>query len=242
MTLLSIIIPAHNEERRIAATLRTITKSLAATDKYEVLVLANGCQDQTYQIVKDYSLLVSRNVIPVEIPARGKGLAVRTGMMLANGKYRYMCDADLSTPLTSLHHFLDSIPYNDLVIGNREDLSSKIQTTHQRRWIGRIFNLLTGYLVPGMQDTQCGFKLFTGEAADRIFAECRINGMAFDVEALYLARKMGMRIAQIPVTWTHNPDSRVRLVRDSARMAVDLARIWMLHAPRMAQVKNELPV
>ena len=240
---LSIIIPAYNEGNKIATTLHTITSYLPATLNYEILVVTNGCTDLTAIIVQDFKAIVSKRVCLIDLKERGKGLAVRTGMLMAKGQYRYMCDADLSTPITALESFLRALSKSDgIVIGSREDKNSNVNTTLRRYMIGRIFNTMAGWLVPGIKDTQCGFKMFTGPVAEQIFSRCRINGMAFDVEALYLAQQAGLRIIQLPVRWKHNPDSRVRLVRDSARMAADLARIWAIHATRMPQVKNKLPI
>ena len=243
MILLSIIIPAHNEQRRIARALYSISTQLrCARNKYEILVVANGCTDQTVPIVKDYRHLLDQQVHVLDLPARGKGLAVRTGMLAANGAVRYMCDADLSTPIKNLAAFITaSNDDHDIVIGSREIERSQISTTASRRIIGRIFNFMASQLVPGISDTQCGFKLFKAQAAEDLFARSVIDGMAFDVEILHLAMKRGYSIKQIPVTWVHDPDSKVRMVSDSSQMAVDLIRIWLKHRAHLPQVKKNFP-
>lgn len=241
--MISIIIPAHNEAARIANTLRKISIDLRGYN-YEVIVVANGCTDDTAAIVRDYMVLVSRKVFMINLPERGKGLAVRTGMLMARGEFLYMCDADLSTPIIDIFRFQATSIHDqaDVVIGSRELATAHVVTTPTRRLIGRVFNVLAGVLVPGIPDTQCGFKLFTRSAAEKIFGACQINGMAFDVEALYLARLYNMRITQMPVRWTHNPDSRVRMLPDSTQMALDLLRIPALHASRIAQVKRAIRI
>jgi dolichyl-phosphate beta-glucosyltransferase len=150
-------------------------------------------------------------------------------MLAARGKYRYMADCDLSTPVREIANFMRAIDdWQDVVIGSREMQREAVKATFKRRVIGRAFHLLTGALVPGVRDTQCGFKMFTGAAAETIFSRAKINGMAFDVEALYLARRLGYRVKEMPVPWEHDPDSRVNLVTDSLQMLKDVLTIPLM--------------
>jgi dolichyl-phosphate beta-glucosyltransferase len=195
----------------------------------EVIISENGSSDETLKIAQCYANSF-RNVFVISMRERGKGLAIRRGMQFANARWRYMCDVDLSTPIEVLDEFLSMAVTEraDVVIGSREVDRSQVRTTLARRVIGRVFHQLVAELVPGVQDTQCGFKLFSSRAA-AVFSLAKLNSMAFDVEALYLAGRMGYRIVEMPVPWEHNPDSRVRLVMDSATMARDIMSIPWMH-------------
>jgi len=227
---LSIIIPAHNEENRLPGTLIKIAEWRINTAWYvEVIVVANGCNDRTASVVRWAQGIYSR-IHLIELNQRGKGAAIRAGMLAATGTYRYMCDADLSTPLSEITRFVETIRTGqDVVIGSRELDPSTTHTTLKRRLIGRAFHTVVGGLVGDVSDTQCGFKLFKAQAAETIFTQAKVTGMAFDVEALYLARNLGYKVKEIPVQWQHDPDSRVRLVGDSLQMLGDVISIPFLH-------------
>jgi dolichyl-phosphate beta-glucosyltransferase len=143
-----------------------------------------------------------------------------------------MCDVDLSTPIEALAEFMAMAAMYDVVIGSREDVPALVHTTLTRRLIGRAFHALVRDLVPGVRDTQCGFKLFRDAAARAVFGQAQLTGMAFDVEALYLTRLHGYSIGVLPVAWEHNPDSRVDLVWDSLDMARDVLTIPWLHSTK----------
>ena len=159
--------------------------------------------------------------------SRGKGRAVRRGMLEATGDYRFMCDVDLSMPVEELVKFLPpALEEADVAIGSREAVGADVTDPWPRRFIGRTFNALTRALVlPGLRDTQCGFKCFTGPAAEAIFARLTVMGLGFDVEALAIARRRGLRIVEVPIVWRHDPDSRVRMGADPLGMAADLLKI-----------------
>lgn len=238
---ISIIIPAHNEVDRIQKTLMRLTDYLWTTNySYEIIVVANGCTDGT-------TLAASWAAVPVvriiEIHQAGKGRAVREGMLSATGRFRYMCDADLSCEPDMLPRFLKAAHSGyHLAIGDRRHPGSVISTTWQRRFIGQMFSTLTDSIVPGIGDTQCGFKLFTQASAEYLFSRSTIDGFAFDVEILYLAQRAGMIIGKIPVVWKHDPGSSVHVLRDSLRMMRDLNRIRQAHHDSsLVQVKNKLP-
>jgi len=227
---LSVIIPAHNEERRLPRCLDEVTRWLWARNwLYEIIVVSNGSTDNTVRICAEHAALFA-HFRWMDLPQRGKGLAVREGMLMARGVYRLFMDVDLSTPLDEIPPALRYAAEHDVVIGSREVVPANVRTTPKRYLIGRAFHALVRDLTPGIRDTQCGFKLFHQDAARAIFERCQINGMAFDVEALYLARLLGYDIHEMPVSWTHDADSRVRLVGDSLSMLWDVINIPTRHA------------
>ncbi len=211
---LSIIIPAYNEAERIPRTLVAIDKALEHADfSYEILVADNGSTDGTADIVARMAHAV-RNLRVVDGGTGGKGVAVRSGMRAADGVIRLFMDADNST---GIEQFADMIPRfkegYDVVIGSRAVRGAKVDLSEPwpREYAGKALNMMAQiFLVPGLWDTQCGFKAFTADAAERIFATAKASGWAFDVEALALAKRFGYRIKEIPVRWVHDPRSRVR--------------------------------
>lgn len=225
----SVIIPVHNEARRLGSALEKIIHFLSTRYQYthEIIIVDNGSTDDTRMIAQCY-VNTYQHVFALSLPMRGKGIAIKKGMLFAKGRFRYMCDVDLSTPIETLPDFLVLAKSFDVVIGSRELRRGLVKTTLARRVIGRVFHLLVNDLVPGVLDTQCGFKLFRDIAAETIFGRLQLPGMAFDVEALYLARLLGYRVAEMPVEWQHNSDSRVR-VWDAFEMARDVASIPWIH-------------
>jgi dolichyl-phosphate beta-glucosyltransferase len=225
---LSIIIPAHNEAQRLPPSLIKIDTFLKGQPySSEVLVVENGSSDETLSVAQSF-LSEMPNLRVYSENARGKGLAVKRGMLEAVGEHRFLCDADLSMPIEQVSRFLppntDSV---DVAIGSREVPGSRrFAEPAYRHLVGRIFNTLVRWLaLPGLQDTQCGFKCFTAEAAESVFPLQTLTGMSFDAEVLFIARKQGYTIREIPIDWVFNPDSRVRLVGDSLRMGFDLLTI-----------------
>ena len=226
--LLSVVIPAYNEERRIGATLRDVTEYLERQPySSETLVVDDGSSDGTADVVERYA----REHPPVRLlraPHGGKGHAVRAGMLAAGGEYRFLCDADLSMPIAELGKFLPPrLADYDVAIGSREAPGARrIGEPLSRHLAGRLFNLFVRVAaVPGVQDTQCGFKCFTAEAALSLFALQRLQGFAFDVEVLFLARRMGMRVVEVPIEWRYRAESKVSPVRHAFGMARDVLRV-----------------
>jgi len=221
---LSVVIPAFNEAARLPRTLERVTAFLREGSRsYEVLVADDGSTDQTAQKARAAGATVLR-----DDQNRGKGHAVRRGMLAARGQRRLMTDADLSTPIEELPRFLARMDEGfDVVIGSRALPGSTIEV-HQpwfRENVGRVYNLFVRALaLPGLRDTQCGFKLWSARAAREAFSAARLDGFSFDVEALYVARKRGYRIAEIPVVWRNDAASRVGLGGGS-RAFPDLLRI-----------------
>ncbi len=225
MPFLSLIIPAYNEEQRLPRTLTQIQAFLSEQPyESEVLVVENGSTDQTAAVVEEFA----PDVRLLREPERGKGLAVRRGMMESAGDYRFICDADLSMPIDEVNRFLPpNLDAYDIAIASREVPGAvRHNEPAYRHWIGRVFNLVVRTMaVPGFQDTQCGFKCFTAEAAEVLFPLQRLDGWTFDVELLYVALRMGYRVKEVPINWYYFPGSRVRIVQDSWLMLADLFRI-----------------
>lgn len=232
---LSVIVPAYNEQERLENCIECLVSELSGRYLYEIIIVDNGSDDNTQQIGSAASAIYPR-VKYVRLNERGKGLAVRFGMLMASGRYRYMCDVDLSTPTKEIHRFIEKARVYDVVIGSREIDQSLVTTTKKRRFIGRVFHHVVRDLVPSVQDTQCGFKMFRDYAAMQIFQNCTINGMAFDVEALHVARLRGFSYCELPVRWHHDPNSRVRLVDDSLNMFLDVIGLYFRRFP---SVKNK---
>lgn len=222
---LSIIIPAHNEERRLATTLESILEFLQAQPySSEIIIVENASVDRTLEIARDYAH--NHPLITVLHDDRpGKGLAVQTGMLAAKGEYRFICDADLSMPVEEITRFLPpALQGVDIGIASREAPGAiRYNEPLMRHFVGRVFNTMVRLIVlPGLQDTQCGFKCFTGKAAEILFPLQTISGWTFDVEILAIAHKMGYKIAEVPIRWYYHGNSKVRVLHDSLKMALDL--------------------
>lgn len=225
---LSIIIPAYNEERRLPRTLAAIAQWVAEwRQPVEVIVVENGSTDRTAAVVTEFRRTHPYVWLIEGLPA-GKGGAVRTGMLAAGGARRFLCDADLSMPIGDLAKFLSpEVSGAPVLVGSREAPGARrIGEPRRRHVMGRVYNWLVRLIaLPGIADSQCGFKLFTATAAEYVFPRARLAGWGFDVEVLYLARKGGFAIREIPIEWHYNADSRVRPIHDSLSMLRDLFRI-----------------
>ena len=225
---LSIIIPAYNEAERLPSTLEKIDRFLGQqTYTAEVLVVENGSSDATLALAQSFQERMPYLWVLTEAQ-RGKGLAVKRGMLAAQGEYRFLCDADLSMPIDQVNRFLPpALSGVDVAIGSREQPGSvRYGEPGYRHLIGRIFNaMVRGLVLPGIQDSQCGFKCFRGDVADAVFPLQTLVGMSFDAEVLFIARKMGYSVSEVAIDWYFDPDSRVRLVQDSLHMAFDLLKI-----------------
>jgi glycosyltransferase involved in cell wall biosynthesis len=225
---LSIIVPAYNEARRLPATLdRLVSFAEAKPFPVEALVVDNASTDGTKAVVMDF---VSRTpfVKYLHEGNRGKGAAVRTGVMAASGEYILFSDADLAVPIEEADNFLPPrLPDCDVAIGSREAKGARRHGEPFRRHLmGRVFNLIVqGLLLPGLRDTQCGFKCFRRDVARDLFAAGTVRGFGFDVEILHIARLRGYRIAEVPVQWHYGEESKVRPVRDTWRMLDEIRKI-----------------
>jgi len=225
---LSIVIPAYNEEQRLPRTLEEVFAFLQRQPyTSEVLVVDNGSADRTLEIAQSYALKYS-NLRVIHEAVRGKGLAVRTGMLAAQGEYRFMCDADFSMPIDEINRFLPPELDNfDIAIASREVPGAvRYNEPYFRHFVGRVFNAMIRITaLPGLQDTQCGFKCFREAAAESLFRQQTITGWSFDVEILFMARRRNMRIIELPINWYFNPESKINVWRDSLHMAWDLCKI-----------------
>jgi dolichyl-phosphate beta-glucosyltransferase len=227
---LSIVIPAYNEQRRLGPSLGLLRAYLRrARLQAEVLVVDDGSTDATASIVRGLARRwKALRLVPLG-RNQGKGAAVRAGMLAARGGRILFTDADLSTPMDELPALMARLDGGaDIAVGSRALNRSLVSVSQPlyRVLAGRSFNVLVQLLsVPGIQDTQCGFKLFTAPAAKRLFARQQVPRFGFDVEALFLARRAGYRIAEVPVHWVNSPETKVRPIRDGARAFLDLALI-----------------
>jgi dolichyl-phosphate beta-glucosyltransferase len=227
---LSMVIPAYNEARRLPPTLARLRDYLeAGPDTYEVLVVDDGSTDDTVFVAQ----AVAREWPQLEVLTlpqnQGKGAAVREGMLHARGALRAFSDADLSTPIEELPRLRSHLGGAcHVAIASRDAPGSDIQV-HQPRWrefMGRTYNRILRLLVlPGIRDTQCGFKLFTSEAAEACFAPLETFRFGFDAEVLVRARRRGWEIAEVPVQWRHVEESRVGGIGDALRMLYDLVML-----------------
>lgn len=227
---LSVVIPAYNESHRLGECLRAIRQYVeGAGITCELIVVDDGSTDGSGEVVGafDASSLCLRLLRNER--NRGKGYSVRRGMLVANGSLILMTDADLSVPIDQLDKLLPLIEAgDDVVIGSRDMPDSILRPAQprSRRVAGRMFRALRrAFLLPGLCDTQCGFKLFRREDARAIFERQRANGFAFDVEVLAIAERDGLRIREVGVLWRNDPDSRVRW-RNTFGVVISLMRIW----------------
>ena len=226
--LLSIVIPAHNEALRLPNTLET-TWSYLQTQDYpaEIIVVENGSTDKTYEIAQAFAAQHAQ-VRVLHVAQAGKGRAVNHGMLAATGEFRFICDADLSMPIEEVGRFLPpSAPEYDVAIGSREvPGAERFGEPAYRHWIGRAFNFVVRTVtLPGITDTQCGFKCFRAAVVEDVFPAQTIQGWTFDVELLFIAFQRGYRVVEIPIPWYYHAGSRVRIMRDSILMFLDLFRI-----------------
>jgi dolichyl-phosphate beta-glucosyltransferase len=227
---LSVVLPAYNEGRRLPPTLRRVLEFLHGSGmRAEVIVVDDGSRDDTVDQVR----ALAGDGVPLRLIEhgrnRGKGAAVRTGVLAAEGAVVLFSDADLSTPIEEVGKLIQALRAGaDVAIGSRAVDRSLVEV-HQpraRELMGRTFNLVVQAVVlPGLRDTQCGFKAFTHAAAQRVFAAVRREGFDFDVEALYRARRLGLKVVEVPVRWRNSPDTRVSALGDSMRMLTGVFQI-----------------
>ncbi|OGC70080.1 hypothetical protein A2415_00585 [candidate division WWE3 bacterium RIFOXYC1_FULL_39_7] len=248
----SIVIPAYNEADKISSTLTQVVSFMRTfSPSYEVIVVDDGSRDNTAEMVSEFQKN-NPEVVVVRNPHKGKSYAVYTGVMRSDGDLIYLCDADLSTPISELKKLAVWAKDQDfdVVIGSREGKGAqRIGEPSYRHIIGRIFNLLVQVLaLPGIQDSQCGFKLLKSPSARRIFANLKVYGPdakitqkpffgAFDVEVIYLARKFGYKIKEVPVIWHYVRTTRFNFVENSYKMARDVLKIRLNDAKGLYKVE-----
>lgn len=226
--LLSIIIPAHNEELRLPGSLEKIVAFLEEQDyEAEVIVVENASQDNTAGVVAGFMARYPF-ISLIREERQGKGLAVKRGMLAGRGEYLFICDADLSMPIEEVAKFLPpQLEDYDVAIASREVTGARrYGEPGYRHLMGRVFNFLVRLLaVPGFQDTQCGFKCFRREVARDIFPYQTIEGWGFDVEVLFIAQKRGYRIVEVPINWYYSANSRVSPIKDTLNMLRELLKV-----------------
>ncbi|MBA4385020.1 MAG: glycosyl transferase [Anaerolinea sp.] len=225
---LSIIFPAHNEEKRLPETLLQVTEFIQSQNYLiEIVIAENASSDRTLEIAREYASQ-HENVLVLHEERPGKGLAVKQGMLAASGEYRFFCDVDFSMPITEIPKFL---PPNlidvDIAIASREAKGAiRYGEPFYRHIIGRMFNMMVWILaLPGINDTQCGFKCFSAEVSQKLFPLQSIHGWSFDVEILAIARQLGYKIVEVAVPWYYQPQSKVNVVKDFLRTFVELFKV-----------------
>lgn len=226
--LLSIVIPALNEANRLPGSLQKIDEFLSKQSyKAEVVVVENGSTDDTVGVVNRFAQDHPYVRLFAGEP-RGKGRAVRRGMIEARGEYRFICDADLSMPIEEVANFLPpNLDGYDVAIGSREAKGARrYNEPAYRHLMGRINNFVVKLLaVRGFEDTQCGFKSVHYKAAEDLFSVSRIDGIGFDIELIYLAQRRGYKIVEVPINWYYNADTRMRVVQDSLAIFKEILQI-----------------
>lgn len=230
---ISVIIPAHNEEKNIARAIAAVSSFFdMERSSFEIIVVDSFSHDRTARISERLSGS-QKNVKLLRATTRGKGAAVRAGILEAKGDLILFSDADLSTPIEEFRKLRAAIDSGaDIAIASRRKKGATI-LRHQsrlREMLGSMLNrIIQAVYVLGISDTQCGFKLFKAAAAKELFREQRIDGFLFDLEVLYLAKKKDYRIKEVPVTWSHGGESKVRVLRELPQTIFDLFRIKIIH-------------
>ncbi len=227
---LSVIIPAYNEDRRLPGTLASVYRYLHQSEiSFEIIVVDDGSYDNTAAFVEDFARQYPGVRLISYAANRGKGFAVRTGMLAALGDYLLMNDADGSSPIEEVQRLLSCAHEGyEVVFGSRAkaDDSAVVKSLLHRKFIGNSFNFIVQTLIlPGIKDTQCGFKLFSRAAGHDIFSVAKQNGYAFDVEALYIARIRGYKINEVAISWANVEGSKVNVLVDSPRMLFEVLSI-----------------
>jgi len=232
---LAVIVPAYNEEPRLARSLDRIREYLSEQPyEWEVVVVDDGSTDATSNIARSFVEQDDRFRLISYSPNRGKGYAVRTGMIDAETDWLLLCDADLAAPIEEVEKLFAA--EKPIAIGSRplRESNLEIRQPWWREAAGRTFNFAVQALsIRGIKDTQCGFKLFSREAAKAIFPRCQFDGFSYDFEALMIGQKLGYAIAEVPIRWSHQEGSKVRLFRDGMRMLRDLMKLRLSLASRL---------
>lgn len=239
-----MIIPAYNEQERIGPTLARIADYFSTyPQSWQIYVISDGSSDNTNQVVEDFAKSNPNFALLAYSPNRGKGYAVRHGMLQVQADYILFSDADLAAPIEELTKLQTAL--NDqtpIAIGSRplKESTLEIRQPWYRELLGRAFNKAVQILaVKGIDDTQCGFKIFRNDVAKDIFSRCKLDGFGFDFESLIIARDLGYTIAEVPIRWSHQEGSKVILLRDGPRMLRDLIKIRMWGKSKRLQKRDE---
>lgn len=224
------MVPAYDEEARLPAALDRMVEYYGTQSySWEILVVSDGSTDGTARLVEERGAKEPRVALFAYAPNRGKGCAVRRGMLAARGERVLFCDADGATPQEETEKLMRAMDAGaDVAIGSRplKESALEVRQPYYREQLGRAFNRAVQTLSGlGIDDTQCGFKMFTADASREIFSRTKTDGFGFDFEALMIARDLGLRVAEVPIRWRHQDGSKVSLVRDGSRMLRDLVRL-----------------
>ncbi len=231
--MLSIVVPAYNEEKNISNAISRITKFFTGKKlEHELIIVNDGSTDRTANVVEKIARKNKRIILVNNPMNMGKGYAVKNGVMISKGAIIFMIDADLSM---SVEEYDKLARWNksgyDFIIGSKRITGAKMMMPAYRKVAGALFGKLVNLLiVNGIKDTQCGFKLFVAKKAKEVFKEQKINGFSFDAEILYLANKKGFSIKEVPINLNDNSRiSKVHLIKDSIKMFFDLIKIRLIH-------------
>ena len=245
--MISIVIPALNEEKIISSSLEKLIRFLSKREEgFEVIVVNDVSTDRTAEVAKSFSKKIPnfRLINLTTSPHDGKGLAVNKGVLAAKGGIVIFTDADFSTPIEEVDKLINKLKDGfDIAIGSRALDRTLVKTKQSfiRESIGKIFNLLVRKIAAlNIKDTQCGFKAFKMPASKKLFEQARIFDFGFDVELLYLARKEGLKVAEVPVLWYNHSESRVHPIKDSIAMFLDLFKIRMFHAQKKGTFSDKI--
>jgi dolichyl-phosphate beta-glucosyltransferase len=227
---LSVVVPAYNEEVRIGPSLERLAEYYGDQSyDWDVTIVSDGSTDRTNAIVQEFAASNAKFKLLAYSPNRGKGYAVRRGILEASGEWILFCDADLATPQEETEKLITHMQQGaDIAIGSRplKESNLEVRQPRLREFLGRCFNRAVQLLaIKGIDDTQCGFKMFNRKAAQDVFSRCRLDGFSFDFEALMIARDLGYRIDEVPIRWSHQEGSKVVLMRDGPRMLRDLVKL-----------------
>ena len=239
-----MLIPAYNEQDRIVPTLERLAEYFATyPDTWKVYVISDGSSDNTNQVVEQFAKSNPNFALLAYSPNHGKGYAVRYGMLNVQADYLLFSDADLAAPIEELTKLQAALTdQTSIAIGSRplKESTLEIRQPWYREQLGRAFNKAVQLLaVKGIDDTQCGFKIFRNDVAKDIFSRCKLDGFGFDFESLIIARDLGYKIAEVPIRWSHQEGSKVILLRDGPRMLRDLLKIRMWGKSKRLQKRDE---
>lgn len=246
---LAVIIPAYNEEARILPTLERIREYFSAQSyTWTVTVISDGSSDRTNELVRGFVEANARFHLTESSPNRGKGFVVRKGMVECEGEFLLFSDADLAAPIEEVEKLWPAVDPSgntkaDIAIGSRPLRESRLEKRQPlyREMLGRAANKLIQLLaVPGIQDTQCGFKLYRRDVARDVFSRSKRNGFSFDFEALMIARDLGYKIAEVPIRWSHQEGSKVVMWRDVPKSLRDLVQLRLLGKKRRLEKSQDL--
>lgn len=226
---LAVIIPAYNEEARILPTLERVREYFSAQAyTWSVTVISDGSKDGTNEMVRGFCAANDGFSLIESTPNHGKGFVVRKGMLECEGEFVLFSDADLAAPIEEIEKLWPAMENADVAVGSRPMKESRLEKRQPfyREMLGRAANVLIQKMaVPGIHDTQCGFKLYKKAVARDVFSRCKLNGFSFDFEALMVARDLGYKIAEIPIRWSHQEGSKVVMWRDAPKAFRDLFRL-----------------